>query len=132
MSKIELKIMDETLGGKIIGEIILSLESEITKVEDILKARVFHEVERYNSKLPEYFNGLVQPEEAEVTLNGYRLKKKRNIDPEKQFYVACDAYLKNSFFILIDDKQVGSLQEEMLLTKDTTISFVKLTPLVGG
>ena len=44
MSKIDLKIMDETLGGKIIGEIILSLESEITKVEDILKARVFFEV----------------------------------------------------------------------------------------
>ncbi len=132
MAKIDVKLKDETLGGKIINEIILSLESEIVMVKDILRARVYQEVEKYNFKLPEYFNGLVQPEEAEVTLNGYRLKNKRVIDQEKQFYVACDAYLKNSFFILIDDKQVNSLEQEVLLLKDMNISFVKLTPLVGG
>ena len=129
---IEIKVKDETLGGKIINEIILALESELTKVEDILKARVFQEVEKYNDKLPTIFNGLVQPDDAETILNGYKMKTKRKIDPEKQFYVACDAFSKNAFFILIDNKQACSLQEEVLVSSGTTVSFVKLTPLVGG
>jgi hypothetical protein len=35
------------------------------------------EVEIYNNKMPEYFNGLVQPNDAEKTLNGLRLKDKQ-------------------------------------------------------
>jgi len=43
-----------------------------------------------------------------------------------------DAFQKNSFFVLVDDYQVADLQEEMLVSKDTKVSFVQLTPLVGG
>ncbi len=132
MAKINLTIKDETMGGKITNEILLALESELTTVRDVIQARVFYEVEKYNDTLPDFFNGLVQPLNAEVTLNGYKIKERKQIDAEKQFYTACDAFQKNAFFILIDNKQAASLEEDVLFTKDSTISFVKLTPLVGG
>ncbi len=132
MSKIDLNIKDETFSGNVLNEIMLTLESEFLKVQDIIQARVYKEVEKYNNSLPEYFNGLVQPTEAEITLNGFRLKDKKKIDPEKQFYVACEAFQKNAFFILIDYKQATTLEDEVFITRDSEISFVKLTPLVGG
>lgn len=125
-------IKDETFAGKILNEISLDFKTEIVTVRDIICERVFKEVSYYNSKLPEYFNGLVEPTDAEKTLNGYKLKPKQIIDGEKQAYVALDAFQKNAFFLLIDTIQSESLEQEVALRKDTTISFIKLTPLVGG
>ena len=132
MSKIALRVTDETFSGKILNEIFLSVASELIIVQDVIKARVYSEVDKYNNLLPTYYNGLVQPVDAEKTLNGFKMKEKRKIDPEKQFYIACDAFMKNAFFMLIDSVQATSLDEELMLTKNTTVSFVKLTPLVGG
>ena len=51
---------------------------------------------------------------------------------KKQASVAKDAFKKNGFFILIDNTQAESLEQVFALHKDSEISFVKLTPLVGG
>lgn len=129
---ITLRIKDETAGGDIIREILLSIENELTTVRDIIRARVDSEVERYNNHSDEYFNGLVAPSDAEKTLNGFRTKGRRLIDAEKQYYVALEAFDKNGYFVLIDNRQAESLEDEVLVGKDTIVSFVKLTPLVGG
>ena len=125
-------IKDETAGGKILNEIRIAFENEHTTVKDIIEARVFAEVEDYNKRLPEYFNGLIQPNDAEQTLNGFKLKTKRTIDPEKQVYIALDAFQHNGYFVLIDDVQAESLEQEVLVSETTQIGFLKLTPLVGG
>ena len=125
-------IRDESATGKLLNEILISVENEIATIKEIIKARVEFEVVNYNSKLPEYFNGLIQPSEAEQTLNGYKLKKRRLIDAEKQVYIAYDAFQKNGYFILIDDIQAESLEQQVLINQNTMVSFVKLTPLVGG
>ena len=90
------------------------------------------EVETYNQKLPQYFNGLVEPTEAEKTINGYKLNTRRAIDGEKQVYTALHAFQKNTFFVLIDDVQAESLEQEIELSGNPLVSFIKLTPLVGG
>lgn len=123
---------DETFSGKILNEVLLHFKSEKVLVKDIIKERVLKEVENYNNKLPQYFNGLVEPTDAEKTLNGYKLKPKKLIDGEKQVYVALDAFLKNGYFLLIDDIQAESLEDEVIISNDIKISFIKLTPLVGG
>lgn len=125
-------IKDESATGKILNEIMIAVENELTTVKEIIEARVHAEVEAYNQKLPEYFNGLVQPSDTERTLNGYKLRTPRKIDPEKQAYVALDAFQKNGYFILIDDQQAETLEQEVLVGTDTSVSFVQLTPLVGG
>ena len=125
-------IRDETAGGKVLTGIPVTFNSELTTVKDIIHARVQAEVETYNQKLPEYFQGLVQPTDAEQTLNGYRLKERRRVDAEKQCFIALDAFLKNGYFILVDDIQAESLEQMISINSNTSISFVKLTPLVGG
>lgn len=125
-------IKDETFAGDILNEIELEFASELVTVKDIIEARVLEEVRRYNEKRPEFFNGLVEPSDAERTLNGFKLKNERAVDGEKQVYVALDAFTRNAFFMLVDDRQAETLEEEVRLSKSTRISFVKLTPLVGG
>ena len=74
----------------------------------------------------------MKPSEAERTLNGFKLKPKQIIDVEKQIYVALDAFQKNGFFILVDNQQLEELNQIVNLNNQSIISFVELTPLVGG
>jgi hypothetical protein len=126
-----LTINDETAIGKLLNQIILEVERDAITVEELITKRVEKEVEDYNKSLPEYFKGLVQPSETERVLNGVQIKRKE-IDAEKQVYVALQAFQENGFFILVDNRQVESLNELILIEPSTTVSFVKLTALVGG
>jgi len=132
MDTLRLKFTDETFAGKILNEISISISGERLTVKDIIEARVYAEVEDYNQRLPEIYRGLVQPKDAEVALNGFRVKPKIKVDAEKQLYTALDAFQKNGFFVIIDNVQAESLDDEVMLNNDSTVSFVKLTPLVGG
>lgn len=125
-------IKDETFAGKVLHELNLEFATQTVTVKDIITERVLQEVENYNNKLPEYFKGLIQPSAAEKTLNGYKLKTRKKIDGEKQVYTALDAFQKNGFFVLIDNLQSDNLTQKVELSQDTSISFVQLTPLVGG
>ena len=125
-------IKDENFSGSIIHEINLDFQQENVTVRDIITQRVIHEVDNYNQKLPAYFNGLVEPSDAEKTINGFKLTTRKMIDAEKQVYVALDAFTKNGYFLLIDTVQSESLEQEVFLKSTTSISFIKLTPLVGG
>jgi hypothetical protein len=129
---INIIIKDETATGKPIREIPVSFANALTTVKDIIIARVKAEVEAYNEELPEYFQGLVQPSNAEQTLNGYKLRERRKIDAEKQWLIALEAFKKNGYFILIDNIQAESLEQMVVVSENSNISFVKLTPLVGG
>ncbi|RZJ28593.1 MAG: hypothetical protein EOO48_09465 [Flavobacterium sp.] len=125
-------IKDETFAGKILNEIELQFASEAVTVKDIITRRVIQEVENYNAKANGIFNGLVEPTDSEKTLNGYKIKPQKFIDAEQQVYVALEAFLKNAYFLLIDTVQAGALEQQVLLSQGTSVSFVKLTPLVGG
>lgn len=129
---IMLTVRDENFSGKVLQEVVVGFDSRTVTVKDIIEARVKQEVASYNNKLPEYFKGLIEPSDAEKTINGYKLKNRKAIDAEKQVYVALDAFQRNGFFILTDHQQCTSLDQQIQLTRNTTISFVKLTPLVGG
>ena len=128
----EVLIRDETAGGDILNEITIQIEKERVTVRDVIASRVEAEVKNYNQRLPEYFKGLIQPSASEQTLNGYKMKKHKLVDTEKQVYAALEAFQQNGFFLLVDDRQCDNLGEELLLNDQTTVSFIKLTPLVGG
>ncbi|MEO6454897.1 MAG: hypothetical protein ABIN97_12525 [Ginsengibacter sp.] len=115
-----------------LNEVEVSFQNELTTVQDIINTRVYAEVEAYNNKMPEYYRGLIQPGEAETTLNGFKLKQRKKIDAEQQLFTALDAFKRNGFFVLIDNIQAESLEQMVVINPNTTISFIKLTPLVGG
>jgi len=125
-------ISDELLSGTITNQFEIQIESDSITVEELISKRVMQEVEQYNSRLPEFFNGLIEPNDAEKTLNGFKLRKKQKIDAEKQMYVALNAFQKNGYFVLVDDSQVDDLNQIISLRGTSKISFVKLTPLIGG
>ncbi len=130
-----LKIRDETtlsLGGDDERDFILDVPDEWITVRQLIRARVYREVHDYNLDLPEYFHGLIQPSDAERSLNGFKMRKRRSIDPEKQFELAESAFYTNGFILLVDDRQVDELEEEIEVRPDTTVTFLKLVPLVGG
>jgi hypothetical protein len=129
---ITISIQDENFSGAVLQAVKVGFASDTVTIKDIIEARVRQEVELYNQKLPDYFNGLIEPSDAEKTINGYKLRNRKLIDGEKQVYVALDAFLKNAFFVLVDNEQCESLEQTVKLTTNTHIGFVKLTPLVGG
>jgi hypothetical protein len=103
-------------------------------LRDLIRTRVREEVAKANAAIVEgrAFRTLVQPTEAEATLNGYRLQKGKTIDWRRQADKAEDAFGRNGFFVLVNGRQVEHLDEELALTADSEIRFVRLTPLVGG
>jgi hypothetical protein len=130
-----LKIRDETtfsLGGDDDRGFTLDVPTERITVLELISARVHREVREYNLSQPEYFRGLVQPTDAERSLNGFKMRKGRTIDPQLQFELAKRAFHSNGFILLVDDRQVDELEDEIEIRPDTTITFLKLVPLVGG
>ena len=127
-----LTIHDESATGETLLELALPVSVERITVRDLIRQRVRHEVEEYNRRKPETFRGLVQPAESERTLNGYRLKQPRAIDADSQLAKAIDAFVGNQIIMLVDDRQVESLDEEIVVGRETRVSFLRLTSLVGG
>ena len=127
-----LTIHDETASGTKTNTFTLDCLTETMTVRELIRARIYQEVQDYNQREPEHFRGLVEPGEAERTLNGFKLRQKRKIDWEAQFAKALEAFDRNGFFVLVGDRQAESLDETFPVKVDTEICFVKLTPLVGG
>ena len=54
------------------------------------------------------------------------------VNLDQQLDVAFKAFQNNGFILLINDEQVENLNERFLVEENTPVSFIKLTPLVGG
>jgi len=128
-----IRLIDETSTGKQLSELLLELESERVTARELIVRRVHEEVARHErATTTEVFHGLVQPTETEVTLNGYRFREPRRVDVQAQCQKALEAFDRNGFLLLVGERQVESLDEELLLTPETRVAFVRLLPLVGG
>jgi len=139
-----LTIRDETTSGSLTNELTLDLLDETITVRELIRSRVYQEVDEHNRRARQAnaaaeetpYKGLVTPTAMERELNGPRAPAPgtvaREIDWRKQFDAACDAFGRNGFFILIDDRQAEALDETITLRAGQPVTFVKLTPLVGG
>jgi hypothetical protein len=125
-------IEDRTSSGRPTGSITLPDVPDRITLQDLIRLRVREEVARYNLRPVERFVGLVQPEGATPDGTGYRLRRPRPIDWERQADAAIASFLRNGFFVLVDKKQVVDLDAEIVLTETLDVGFIKLTPLVGG
>lgn len=123
---------DETATGAPVAEWRIRGLPERMTVRELIRLRVREEVARHNARPSDRFNGLVRPDGAEAELNGYRLREPRRLDWERQAGIAEKAFLANGFFVLAGDRQVEDLDEEIDLTTDPDLVFVKLVALAGG
>jgi len=130
----ELLIRDETTAslGKTEHTFTVHVSGEKISLRELIRLRVTQEVEEFNSRQPAVFRMLVQPNDTERTLNGYKFHKPRLVDPMTQYEKAIEAFEGNGFIVLVDDYQVESLEDEITFRPETAITFLKLVPLVGG
>jgi hypothetical protein len=125
-------VRDEARPGRVLSEFALSELPDRISLRELIRTRVREEVAAANLNRSQVQHLLVQPTDAEVTLNGYRFRTSRPIDWERQALVAEEAFGRNGFFVIVDGRQIESLDEELELTADSDVRFLRLTPLVGG
>ena len=129
---VPVQVIDETSAGDLVRQFVLELASETLTARELIERRVRSEVEVHNSKRSEVFRGLMQPNDTEPCLDGFQLRQHRPIDANAEVRRAFDAFDKNVFVLLVGDTQVEGLDDQVTVTSDLRIAFVKLVPLVGG
>ena len=139
---LQLTIREESIGTGKINEFPLELSSERITLADLIQKKVIAKVKQVNSDLKKgklHSNFL---SEKEKTLNKAIYEKKiaqekerieeAKLDPEKAGYEALAGFQNNAFFVIIDEEQKENLEEELVLTAQSEIRFIRLMPLVGG
>ncbi len=130
-------IRDESTTGTTLNEFVIEIPDERMTVRELIRSRVYQEVKEFNartaSKRRAGFPGLVAPTEEERALNNDSAgRKRRQVDWHRQFERAVAAVRADQILILIDDRQVESLDDEIDIRCTTRVSFLRLTPLAGG
>jgi hypothetical protein len=127
-------IIDEsTLGEKRAWSLdLVDVLDETLSLREIIRRRIYQEVTEYNARQSGYFRGLVQPTDAERTLNGYRLKTPHRLDWQAQYEKAIAAFQRRGYIVLVNDQQVAELDAPVELRSGAAVTFLRLVPLVGG
>jgi hypothetical protein len=131
-SQVAVRVFDEMPGGGRREACTLTLVSERVSVRELIERRVRQEVDEYNQQPAGYFCGLVQPTDAEQTLNGWRVKAARRIDADEQVAGALAAFGQGRILLFVGDRQLDALDDQIALRSDRDVCFYKLVPLVGG
>ena len=123
-------VRDETPAGGVSNEWPLEFPSETITVRELIRERVYQEVQDFNTRRGplSMFRGLVQP----VNEGARHETVPRRIDWKKQYEKALEAFESNQVLILIDDRQAETLDESITIGRDTAVTFLRLTLLVGG
>lgn len=125
-------ISDEAIpGGRSNGRPVTVPQTETT-ARELIRYRIREEVQQHNESPAEVFRGLVQPEESERILNGFRMHAPRTLNWEVQFERACSSFLRNGFLLIVNGRQVLELDEPLELQPESEVQFIKLVPLIGG
>jgi hypothetical protein len=124
-------VRDESPGGTL-REFALEILTERLSVRELIRSRVYQEVDDYNRRPRPLFQGLVQPTETELALNQPDGQGRPALDWKPQFARALKAFDARQILILVDDRQVESLDEEIVVQPGTVVTFLRMTLLVGG
>lgn len=108
-------VQEETASGRALYKTALEFFTERITVRDVVREYARQEVLRRNR------SSGTGPETA-----------REPVAVEKQIQNAIDGFDRHSYFLLIDQRQAESLDEELWLGPETQIRFVRLTPLIGG
>lgn len=117
----ELLVRDETLTGEVEHETVMHFAMEFVTVREIIAQRVSEEIARQKRD-----GGQSEAERA------YGLRKLKPVDETEQIEKALQAFEAKRIIVLVNERQVESLEEKVAVMRHSVVSFLKLVPLVGG
>lgn len=128
-----LTIQDELTSGAQPISTTIEIPDERIAVEELIRSHVFQRVKDTNATIAQRPSPapFVQPTEYEVALNGIG-KADEFIRWQDEFEKTKKAFLAKQIFVLVDDKQVMSLDDVITVKPSTRVRFLRLTMLMGG
>lgn len=120
-----LTFCDRSTDGRIRHESTIDFLTDRVTVRELIRSRVYQEVQDYNLHASGVFHGLVQPPSDDR-------RGKTQIDWQVQFDLALQAFKWRQVLVLIDDRQLEDLETEIDINPGTRVTFLRLVPLVGG
>ncbi len=125
-------LYEETMFGERTNALSLTFLTARITARELIRSRVHHEVGEYNRKQGESPYLHIQPTETEKRLNDRTKRSDALLNEETQFARALEAFERNQFFLLVENRQIEHLDESFEIGSTTAISFIRLVPLVGG
>ena len=111
-------IQDETTLGGVQNTFDLWIGTTEASGREIIRQRVMQEVAAHNAG--KQSDGLIRP-------------KSKQVSAETQIARAFAAFEENGFLMLVDNQQITDLDTTFyIIANKTTVTFLRLIPLVGG
>ena len=137
---VSVRIVDEHFGKSKLSIFDLQVPTETVSMREIITRRVEEEVahvnhmknnpERIKAEHRMFLAGLTK-RSPEVLLNKSK-RPEKSIDAAVAVTTALAAFEAGNFFVLFNDKQYEKLDDEVRLTPNSEVVFLRLTPLIGG
>jgi hypothetical protein len=131
MSENAVIMRDENFAKKAVSELLVKLSSERMTARELISARVRTEAALSVGAISGNHRILVEPTAEEKALNS-GVKEHTVVGVKEQILKALTAFEDNVFFLLVDDKQIGDLEDIVVIRPDAVVTFLRLTPLKGG
>jgi hypothetical protein len=136
-------LLTDEIGGEVysVGEV--RLQKPVITVRELIAARVDLELEAHHDREADVRRrAMPDISGRELKLNGAEKALRPSLfrtcgageSParDRLIEVAEQGFLRNRFFILLDDRQAEHLDDQLELDKTGTVTFLQLTPLQGG
>ncbi len=119
-------VRDEVFPGGQATERTLDLLAERVTVRELMRSRIYQEVTEHNAaRARAALPPLLDPTPPEGV-------SPPRVDWEQQYTRALAAFCQRRFLLLVDDRQITDLDDEVALQADTRVTFLRLVPLRGG
>lgn len=125
-------ILERSAGGGRQTEVPFEVPAQRMTLRELMRRYIHDQVEAYNSNKDGRASSWFAPAPEETELNPVRRPRRARIDPEMQCAASCAAFERNQIIVLINGVQAEDLEAEIVVSPDTKVTFLKLTPLVGG
>lgn len=124
-------VEDKVAGKQASQKYQLQLPREQLTVRELINVYVQDQVDRFNST-PIDRSSRHQSDEERILNPSRPTQHTQRRDCEAECERALAAFGANNFFLLIDGNQVNDLDEVITIKPNTSVSFLRLVPLVGG
>lgn len=135
---LQLIVKEEVFGSGNTSSLPISFPSSKLTLAELIQQQVAAKVEQLNEQIKsgEISTRFLSSKERLLNAKAYKKQvqavENAKLDPEKAGYDALAAFQQNAFFVLINGHQIEELEQELMLTADSEILFMRLMPLVGG